>query len=126
MKKMLYIGALFAMVLALSNAAGAQETNFSDRLTANELQSFYFYPQTNVYYSFEKGQYIFPRSDKWMTATRLPEKMKLNRKQRLLIEHAGGEVWKENYDHLRQYWKTTHDKPVIAFLKAGKIGDKFL
>src|SRR3954454_9256005 len=57
------------------------------------FESFFYYPRSNVYFSFRTHQYIFPFRGGWQIAYRLPRYIHIGREDRITVEHRGFDVW---------------------------------
>ncbi len=81
----------------------------------NRQQSFYYYPQSNVYYSFETRQYIYPFQGAWTTSYRLPRYIWLDNQPRFVVNHYGFDVWNENRFHVERFRNYGGPRPDMAY-----------
>lgn len=79
------------------------------------FESFFFYPQSNVYYSFHTRQYIYPSHGGWQIANRLPHYLHIGKEDRVTIEHRGFDVWKDNPMHQYTYGRRYNTPPAIVY-----------
>lgn len=99
-----------AFVFTSDNASAQYDGNYDAPYAANgndcrdmSQQSFYYYPQSNVYYSFNTRQYIYPVNGTWMVAYRLPRFIWLGNQPRFVVNHNGFNVWNENRFHAERF-----------------------
>lgn len=78
-------------------------------------ESFFYYPQSNVYYSFRTHQYIYPMHGGWQIAYRLPHYIRIGREDRITIEHCGFDVWTDNAKHQYTYSRRYNVPPAIVY-----------
>ena len=118
MKTNFYFLAVVAAFVFMGNKASAQygrewnapypqqENNYRD----NRQQSFYYYPQSNVYFSFGTQQYIYPVDGNWITSYRLPRYIFLDNQPRFVVNHFGFDVWNENRFHVERFRNYGYDR----------------
>ncbi len=122
MKQIFYFLAFAAIGFCISQSASAQYDKHYDSYPRhnNEYhndrqQSFYFYPQSNVYYSFATGQYIYPYRGSWVVSDRVPRHWHLRNKPRFVVMHYGFDVWNENRFHLARFRTQQYGEPEIVY-----------
>ena len=107
--------------LLLLMAAGFTATNASAQSPCpapnNQVrfESFFYYPQSNVYYSFRTHQYIYPSHGGWQIANRLPRHIRIGREDRITVEHRGFDVWSDNARHQYTYGRRYQAPPAIVY-----------
>ncbi len=81
----------------------------------NSQQSFYYYPQSNVYYSFGTRQYIYPMNGTWTVSYHLPRYIWLDNQPRFVVNHYGFDVWNENCFHVERFRNYGGPRPDMAY-----------
>ncbi len=123
MKTIFYTIVVVAAFVFTSNNASAQydgaynapyNGNGND-CRDNHQQAFYYYPQSNVYFSFETRQYIFPFHGGWTTSYRLPRYIWLDNQPRFVVNHYGYDVWNENRFHVERFRNFGGPRPDMAY-----------
>jgi len=79
------------------------------------FESFFYYPQSNVYYSFRTRQFIYPSHGAWQIAYRLPRYIRIGREDRVTLEHRGFDVWMDNARHQYTYGRRYTAPPAIVY-----------
>ena len=124
MKAIFYSLAVAAVSFFISASASAQyhrdhddhyQRAYDDQCRDNRQQSFYYYPQSNVYYSFTTDKYIFFSHNAWVVSDRLPHYYRLKREPRFVVSHAGFDVWNENRYHVMKYSDHRRSQPDVAY-----------
>jgi hypothetical protein len=81
----------------------------------NNQQSFYYYPNSNVYYDINCNRYIYNNGYGWATVNALPANIRLTNEPRYMVYHRGPQVWLDNPIHYRNFYKAAYRQPVAAF-----------
>ena len=123
MKTIFYFAAFVAATVFISNNASAQyERDWNapypqqqNDCRDNSQQSFYYYPQSNVYYNIATQQYIFPFQGTWTVAYRLPRYIWLDNQPRYTVNYNGFDVWRENRFHAEKFRNYGYSRPDIAY-----------
>lgn len=124
MKTIFYTIVVVAAFILSSNKASAQYDRNWDApysQAGNDFrdmrqQSFYYYPQSNVYYSFETRQYIYPFRGAWKISHRLPRHIWLDNQPRFVVNHYGFDVWNENRFHVEKFRNYGYNaRPDLAY-----------
>lgn len=114
MKKKFYTFLLLMVVAFIATDAGAQPRYPVPNSNAR-IESFFYYPQSNLYYSFRTRQYIYPWRGGWQIANRLPRHIRLGREDRITVEHRGFDVWNDNARHQYTYARRYQPAPAIVY-----------
>ena len=114
MKKVFYTVLLAMAVVFSTNRASAQPC-YPAPYNQVRFESFFYYPQSNVYYSFRTHQYIYPTRSGWQIAYRLPHYMRIRREERVRVEHRGFDVWNDNARHQYTYSRRNAAPPAIVY-----------
>jgi len=117
MKRIFYTVLLVMAVAFTATRAAAQPPYppYRGGYDHMRLESFFFYPQSNVYYSFRTRQYIYPSHGGWQIAYRLPRYIRLGREDRVTVEHRGFDVWNDNGRHQYTYGRRYQTAPAIVY-----------
>jgi len=78
----------------------------------NYQQSFYYYPDANVYFDLSCNRYIYFDGNAWLYANTLPTGIFIGRSPRFLVYHNGPRVWMDNAIHINNYRRTAYREPV--------------
>lgn len=81
----------------------------------NNDQSFYYYPDANVYYDMNCNKYIYNNGRSWLTVNVLPANICLTNAPRYMVYHRGPQVWLDNPMHVRNYYRPAYRQPIVAF-----------
>ncbi|MEO7265776.1 MAG: hypothetical protein ABIW38_12735 [Ferruginibacter sp.] len=66
--------------------------------------SFWYYPNSNVYYDLSGKQYVFYNAGNWSSSKTLPSGITLEKgSPRVTVYHAGKDVWVDNAGHVMKY-----------------------
>jgi hypothetical protein len=114
MKRIFYALFLLMAFAFTANSASAQPP-CSTPNNQVRFESFFYYPQSNVYYSFRTRQYIFPSHGGWQIASRLPRHIHIGREDRITVEHRGFDVWSDNARHQYTYGRRYTASPAIVY-----------
>ena len=117
MKTIYYIIAVCAASFFMSTNVSAQYSRpYPDnRYQNNQQQSFYYYPQSNVYCSMATGQYIFYDRNGWLVSNRLPHRIRLRREPRFVVNHYGFDVWNDNRYHVMKFRDNGNRQPDMVY-----------
>ena len=121
MKKLFYLLLVCITVVVISTKVSAQRRHSGDYRMRQ--QSFYYYPQSNVYYSFTSRQYIYPFKNSWVVSERLPRYICIDREPRAIVTHSGFDVWNDNRYHVYQFRGMHHEQPVIVYAPDSRYND---
>jgi len=96
MKKFLFTLLVLAS-FAFANKAQAQQTR----------TSYYYYPQSNVYYNPHTHEYAYDDNGSWGYRRTLPSGVKVQRGSYVTVYGNGPEIWNDNTTHREKYknWK---------------------
>lgn len=114
MKRIFYAMALLLTAFFTSTNASAQP-RYQVPYNQVRVESFFFYPQSNVYYSFRTRQYIYPSHGRWQIANHLPNYIRVGREDRITVEHRGFDVWTDNARHQYTYSRRYQTPPAIVY-----------
>jgi hypothetical protein len=116
MKKIYLTIAAFVTVALVSNEASAQYGNGNGNRNNNwnngrnkqpqkQRSNYYYYPQSNVYYSPATRDYWYSRNGAWVRADRLPRHFSINNQPRYEVWYDGYDdhVWNDNRNHYDRY-----------------------
>ncbi len=118
MKLVFYFIAVITATVFISANASAQYGRYgsNDHYRSNVPQAFYYYPQSNVYFSCATNQYIYNYRNAWLVSDHLPRRMRLDRREpRFVVNHYGFDVWNDNYRHVMQFRNYRHMQPDVAY-----------
>ncbi len=123
MKTIFYFIVVVAAFVFISNNASAQYdqdgnapyTQQGNDCHDNRQQSFYYYPQSNVYYSFGTQQYIYPFRGTWTVSYHLPRYIWLDNQPRFVVNHHGFDVWNENRFHAERFRNYDYSNRAMAY-----------
>lgn len=104
---------LFAVAFTMSSASA--QSRYRTGYNQVRVESFFYYPQSNVYYSFRTHQYIYPSHGGWLIAYRLPRHIHIGREDRVTVEHRGFDIWRDNAMHLYTYGRRYQTSPAIVY-----------
>lgn len=126
MKTIIYSFAFAAVTVFISVDASAQyqHRGYDDRCNNNDQQTFYYYPQSNVYYSTNSGQYIYFYRNSWVIADCLPHHIRIKKEPRFAIAHNGFDVWTDNRYHVMKYRNYRYDTPDIVYEHRDRYNDR--
>ena len=69
-----------------------------------QQHKFYYYPESNVYYSIYGDRYIYYANDSWVTVKSLPATIKLMPEtHKVILFHTGPNIWLGNPLHVKKY-----------------------
>jgi len=88
--------------------------SYSQPAPAYGDQSFYYYPDANVYYDVNCNKYIYNNGGGWLTVNVLPSNICLTNIPRFTVYHRGPQVWLDNAVHMRNY-RPAYRQPIVAF-----------
>ena len=114
MKRVFYTILLLIVVAFTANSASAQP-RYPVPYNQVHIESFLYYPHSNVYYSFRTRQYIYPSHGGWQIAYRLPRYIRVGKENRVTVEHRGFDVWNDNARHQYAYGKRYTAPPAIVY-----------
>lgn len=114
MKRIVYT-VLLLMVVAFTTSRASAQPPCRAPYDQARFESFFYYPQSNVYYSFRTRQYIYPSHEGWKIAYRLPHHMRIGRENRVRVEHRGFDVWNDNERHQYTYSRRYQAPPAIIY-----------
>src|SRR3954471_18355899 len=114
MKRVFYTVLLLIAVAFTANRASAQPPCPAP-YNQVRFESFYYYPQSNVYYSYRTRQYIYPERGGWQISYRLPHHMHIRRGECVTVEHRGFDVWNDNARHQYTYSRHRQAPPAIVY-----------
>ncbi len=120
MKKIFYAVLLLMIAAFATTQASAQVRYQPEGYRQVRCESFFYYPQSNVYYSFRTRQYIFPSRDGWEIAYRLPRYIHIGREARVRVEHNGFDVWNDNQRHQYAYGRHYRNEPLVSYMPERK------
>jgi hypothetical protein len=114
MKSVFYVMCLLLAIGFSTNPASAQPPC---QRPYNQVgfESFFYYPQSNVYFSVSTHQYIYPSPSGWHMAYKLPRHMRIRREHYVRVEHRGFDVWHENARHQYTYGRRYAAPPAIVY-----------
>jgi hypothetical protein len=82
----------------------------------NDQQSFYYYPNANVYYDVSCNRYIYNNGGSWLSVNVLPANIYLGNSPRFTVYHRGPQVWLDNAFHVRNYYRpAAYRQPIVAY-----------
>src|SRR6476660_5530536 len=114
MKKNFYT-VLLLMGVAFSATQASAQARCPVPYNQVRVESFFYYPQSNVYYSFRTHQYIYPSHGGWQIAYRLPHHIRIGRENRVTVEYRGFDVWNYNARHQYAYGRRYTAPPAIVY-----------
>jgi len=114
MKRIFYTMFLL-MAVALTTTSASAQSRYPAGYNQVPFESFFFYPQSNVYYSFRTHQYIYPSHGGWLIAYRLPNHIHIGKADRITVEHRGFDVWSDNAMHQYTYGRRYQTSPAIVY-----------
>ena len=131
MKTIFYFIAFFAASFFISAHASAQygrpynEPYYQQQnQCGNEgRQSFYYYPQSNVYYNCVTNQYIYFDCNSWVVSDCLPHHIRLDREPYFVVNHNGSDVWNDNRFHVEKFRNYNYQQPDMAYEQHDKYRD---
>jgi hypothetical protein len=103
------------LALAFINTGALAQPRYPAPYSRAHVESFFYYPQSNVYYSFRTRQYIYPAGGGWQIANRLPRHIRLGREDRISVDHRGFDVWNDNARHQYTYGRRYSTPPAIVY-----------
>lgn len=115
MKKIIYTLLLLMGVGFSATQASAQPRYNAPVYRGVHVESFFYYPKSNVYYSFRTHQYIYPSRGGWQITYRLPRNIRIGKEDRVKVEHRGFDVWTDNARHQYAYAKRYQPAPAIVY-----------
>ena len=115
MKKIFYTVFLLIAATIATIQASAQVRYQPVAYRQVRYESFFYYPQSNVYYSFRTHQYIYPSRGGWLIAGRLPYYIHIGKEARVKIEHNGFDVWNDNQRHQYTFGRRYHNEPLVVY-----------
>lgn len=119
MKKIFYTLLLLMAVAFTTSSASAQmryPMDYDHGYHHHErMESFLYFPQSNVYLSLRTHQYIYPSNDGWQMAYRLPRYLRYGREDRVVVQHQGFDVWNDNATHQYTYGRRYNTPPAIVY-----------
>ena len=121
MKKIFYTVILLIGVAFTATKASAQP-RYPVQYNGVRYESFFYYPQSNVYYSFRTRQYIYPAHGEWHITSRLPHNIRIGREDRITVEHRGFDVWTDNSKHRYMYARRYQPAPAIVYTPERRYG----
>jgi hypothetical protein len=109
MKKMILLMGILS-ALGFSNEAAAQDTVVTTRThrtvtTTHNRTRYFYYPESNVYYNVESGDYWYydTPGSRWTTVRALPSTIVVEKTPRYTVYYNGADVYKENPEHAKKY-----------------------
>lgn len=123
MKTIIYFLTVAAATCFIGVHASAQyhHRDYDNRCDNNAQQTFYYYPQSNVYYSTNSGQYIYFDRNSWVVADRLPRHIRIRREPRFAVTHSGFDVWNDNRYHAMKYRNYRYGAPDVVYDRPGRF-----
>lgn len=112
MKKILLSCFLTAAVLSFAVESDAQRCR--KNCCSTNKQSFYYYPQSNVYYDVAARHYIYPGRNGWVRVHRLPQEFHRTNARGYAVYNYGPDIWRYNTDHIRSYRRYAPPSPARA------------
>ena len=136
MKQIFYFLAFTAIAFVVSHQASAQNNqrwNYTYSRGNGDyrdacMQSFYYYPQSNVYFNVTTHQYVYPYRGSWVVSDRLPHQWRLRNEPRFVVNHYGSDVWNENRFHMARFRNYRYNQPDVAYAPPGDrhdYGDRY-
>lgn len=110
MKKKLFLVCLAVMAGLLSSELKAQPSwapAWGKR--KKQQQSFYYYPQANVYYNVASHQYLYPRNGVWVSVATPHFSFSFSNMPHETVYYDGPEIWMENRVHISRYRGIPHE-----------------
>lgn len=102
MKKIFY-AFIAVLVFSFTTREASAQPMYKGAYNNRYKESFFYYPQSNVYYSFKTHDFIYQRHNRWVSGNRLPRHIRIDREPRLVVEHRGYDVWNDNRMHTDMY-----------------------
>ena len=106
---------ILLLAVAFTTTQASAQPRYPVAYRQVRMESFFYYPQSNVYFSFRTHQYIYPSRGGWQIAYRLPQYIRVGREDRITVEHRGFEVWKDNARHQYAYGRRYNNAPAIVY-----------
>src|SRR4051794_13609656 len=113
--KRIFYALLLLMIVAFSTNRASAQPPCQAPYNQVRFESFFYYPQSNVYYSFRTRQYIYPTHGGWQIAYHLPRHIRIGREDRVTVEHRGFDVWSDNARHHYTYSRYRQASPAIVY-----------
>jgi len=113
--KQIFYTMLLLMAIAFTTTRAAAQPPRPVPYKIVRVESFFYYPQSNVYFSFRTHQYIYPSRGGWQIAARLPHSIRIGREDRVTVEHRGFDVWTDNPVHQYTYARRYVAQPAIVY-----------
>ncbi len=113
--KRLFYAICFLLAVGFSTNRVSAQPPCQGSYNQVRFESFSYYPQSNVYYSFRTHQYIYPGNGGWQVAYRLPHHMRIRRERCVTVEHRGFDVWNDNARHQYAYGRRYAAPPAIVY-----------
>ena len=96
---------------------------FGNRASAQKV-TYYYYPESNVYYNPHTHEYAFSDNDNWRYDRGLPSTVHLSKKHVILYGTSDrDEIWRDNQMH-REKYKNWDKKDVKREYRQEKKDDK--
>ena len=114
MKRIFYT-MLLLMAIAFAATSASAQMRYPPVYNPVRMESFFYYPQSNVYFSFRTHQYIYPSHGGWQIAYKLPRYIHIGREDRVTVEHRGFDVWNDNGMHQYTYNRRYQAPPAIVY-----------
>lgn len=99
-----------------------QPQQYYQPATVPDQQSFYYYPDANVYYDLSCGRYIYNNGYAWVSVNVLPEGFFLGNAPRVMVYHNGPRVWMDNAIHINAYNRPYREQ--VAFNTRGRFDNR--
>ncbi|HTB52789.1 MAG TPA: hypothetical protein VK718_08435 [Ferruginibacter sp.] len=81
-----------------------QQNQYPPSNQYSDQQSFYYYPDANVYYDPACNHYMYNDGANWLTVNVLPWNIRIGGLPRILVYHRGPQVWLDNRIHRGYYF----------------------
>jgi len=99
----------------------SQPQQYAPQTVPADEQSFYYYPDANVYYDINYNRYIYYNGSAWLTVNTLPAGIFIGHSPRVMVYHNGPRVWMDNAIHFNAYRRPAF-RASVAFNGGGFRG----
>ena len=112
MKKIFILTCLLTTISFITSEVSAQP--YGRAYGVRKRQSFYYYPNQNVYYNMESRRYVYPQNGIWISVASLPFQLTVTNMPRYEVNYYGEDVWVDNYRHRSAYPVYIAPQPVVV------------
>ena len=123
MKTIFYLIALVAASFFITSSGFAQyRRGYNDGYKNDTQQAFYYYPQSNVYFSLASDKYISLYRNAWLVSERAPRNIRRKKEPYVVVYHRGFDVWNDNRYHVLKYKDNRRWQPDMVYAPSNKNG----